>query len=204
MEVASLTSFRHDPEKFYGWFHSLALTISAATPNAAHDALAHLEQAGLLDGIVTQNVDGLHQQAGSSNVCEIHGHLRSAVCVQCFTRHSGVGIFASYVETGEAPTCAECAGYLKPEVVLFGEQLPREPLALAERMIDQADMVLVCGSSLEVTPAADLPYRALQNGAKLIIVNQEPTYLDARADVVFAGDVSEFLPMVTEEVLIEH
>jgi NAD-dependent deacetylase len=204
MQVASLASFRYDPEQFYAWFHSLAELIWTAQPNAAHTALASMEEAGLLHAIVTQNVDGLHQRAGSVNVNEIHGHLREAVCADCFKRHDTDPLFESYVTTGVAPICSSCGGHLKPEVVLFGEQLPYEALAAANALFDTTDLVIIGGSSLEVAPAAELPFRAVERGARLVIINQEPTYLDSRADVVLTGDVAELFPMVADEVRLEQ
>ncbi len=204
MEVASLSSFRYDPDKFYGWFHSLAKMIWTAEPNAAHAALASLEKAGLLMGIVTQNVDGLHQRAGSMNVKELHGHLREAVCVDCFQRHDTEPLFESFILTGIPPSCGSCGGHLKPEVVLYGEQLPREAVAAANALFDSTDMVIIGGSSLEVTPAAELPFRALEHEARLVIINREPTYLDTRADVVLSGDVAELHPLIVGEVRLEQ
>ncbi len=204
MEVASLASFRYDPVKFYGWFHSLAEMIWTAEPNAAHAALASLEKDGLLEGIVTQNVDGLHQRAGSVNVSELHGHLRQAVCVDCFERHDTELIFESFVATGIAPNCTSCGGHLKPEVVLYGEQLPHKALATANALFDAADLVIIGGSSLEVTPAAELPFRAVERGSRLVIINREPTYLDSRADVVLTGDIAELLPLIVDEVRLEQ
>jgi NAD-dependent deacetylase len=204
MEVASLSSFRYDPDKFYGWFHSLAQMIWTAEPNDAHAALASLEEAGLLEGIVTQNVDGLHQRAGSINVNEIHGHLRAAVCVDCLQRHDSESLFEIFVATGIAPNCDSCSGHLEPEVVLYGEQLPHEAIAAANALFDSTDMVIIGGSSLEVAPASELPFRALERSASLVIINQAPTYLDSRADVVLTGDVAELLPMIVGEVRLDQ
>ncbi len=204
MEVASLSSFRYDPDKFYSWFHSLAQMIWSAEPNDAHTALVSLEKAGLLEGIVTQNVDGLHQRAGSINVNEIHGHLREAVCVDCLQRHDSESLFETFVATGIPPNCSSCGGHLKPEVVLFGEQLPHEAIAAANALFDSTDMVIIGGSSLEVAPASELPFRALEHSARLVIINREPTYLDSRADVVLTGDVAELLPLIVGEVHLEQ
>ena len=153
---------------------------------------------------MTQNVDGLHQRAGSINVNEIHGHLRVAVCVDCLQRHDSESFFETFVATGIAPNCALCGGHLKPEVVLFGAQLPHEPIASANAMFDSSDMVIIGGSSLEVAPASELPFRALERSASLVISNQNPTYLDSRADVVLTGDVAELLPVIVGEVHLEQ
>ena len=202
-EVASLAAFRYDPEKFYAWFHSLAVVIAGAQPNAAHAALASLEGHGVVQGVVTQNVDGLHQRAGSINVCEIHGHLREAVCSQCYARYDSESFFVDYLESGTIPYCQACGGAVKPEAILFGEQLPYEAILAAERLFENADLVIVAGSSLEVLPAAAMPYQAVEKGARLIIINEEPTYLDARADLVFRGDVAELFPILVDEVALE-
>jgi NAD-dependent deacetylase len=201
MEVASLASFRHHPDKFYSWIRPLAETILHAEPNPAHIALARLEKAGILRGVVTQNIDDLHQQSGSIVVHEIHGHLRSATCVTCHKQHDTQDLIPEFSRTGEIPRCKNCGGTLKPNVVLFGEQLPFNVVRSAEALIAESDLVLVAGSSLEVTPAAYFPIRALNAGAKLIIINLEPTYLDERADVVFRNNVADILPRLVDEVL---
>ena len=201
MEVASLSAFRYRPQDFFEWVRPLARKIVEAEPNPAHDALARLERAGQLAGIVTQNIDDLHGRAGSANVYEIHGHLREATCVRCYRRYPSERRIERFVETGELPRCEECGGLLKPEVVLFGEQLPYLIVKDAEALISQADLIIVAGSSLEVTPAAVFPVQALNSGASMIIVNQDPTYLDDRAEVIFRNDVAKVLPDVVEEVL---
>lgn len=200
-QVASLMAFRRQPERFYEWFQPLAGTLLSARPNPAHQALSELEHAGRLAGVVTQNIDGLHQRAGSVTVYEVHGHLRQATCIECFARESTQPHLEAYVETGAPPRCGSCGGYLKPDVILFGEQLPHDQVMAARELFAAADLVLVGGSSLEVTPVAEFPYYALESGARLVIVNQEPTYLDPRADVVIRADVAEVLPALAREVL---
>jgi NAD-dependent deacetylase len=201
MEVASLASFRHHPEKFYAWIQPLAEKILKANPNPAHVALARLEKAGILHGVVTQNIDDLHQQSGSVVVHEIHGHMRSATCVACHEQHSTRDLLPEFSRTGKIPRCKKCGGTLKPNVVLFGEQLPFDVVRAAEALMAESDLVLVAGSSLEVTPAAHFPIPALNAGANLIIINLDPTYLDERADVVFREDVAHVLPRLVDEVL---
>ena len=201
MQVASLTSFRYQPEGFFAWIRPLAERILLAEPNPAHLALARLEAAGHLAGVVTQNIDGLHRRAGSVCVFEIHGHLRTATCGSCYRQSATDGLLAEFARTGTPPLCRSCGGVLKPDVVLFGEQLPHRIVKQAERLLASSDLLLVAGSSLEVTPAALLPQRALEVGARLIIVNREPTYLDVRADVVLHEDVIDVLPPLADEVL---
>jgi NAD-dependent deacetylase len=201
MKVASLMAFRYDPEALLAWIRPLAERIVQAEPNAAHLALARLEAAGRMNGVVTQNIDDLHRRAGSRCVYEIHGHLRTATCVSCYRQMKTDGLLAEFAQTGNPPRCRVCGGFLKPDVVLFGEQLPEKVIRQAEKLLANSDLLLVAGSSLEVTPAALLPQRALEAGARLIIVNQEPTYLDIRADIVFHDDVINILPPLADEVL---
>jgi NAD-dependent deacetylase len=204
MEVASLTAFRHNPGKFYDWIHPLAARIRDAEPNAAHTALARLENAGYLDGIITQNIDALHHRAGSNHVLELHGHLREATCVACYTKYETEGMLEAFIQNGDIPRCTKCGGVLKPNAVLFGEQLPFEVAQSAEKLLSKSDLILIAGSSLQVTPAAMLPIEPLNQGAKLIIVNHTPTYLDERADVVFHEDVITILPHLADGVLGEE
>ncbi|MGD8604027.1 MAG: NAD-dependent deacylase [Anaerolineales bacterium] len=201
MSVASLTAFRTHPGRFYDWVYPFAKTVMEAEPNPAHIALARLEAAHHLSGIVTQNIDDLHGRAGSKVVFEIHGHFREATCGSCYKRFSSEGLLEKFVKTGEVPRCPECGGVLKPNMVLFGEQLPHEVIQPAQKLMDESDLIIVAGSSLEVTPAAIMPIAAINNGAKLIIVNHDVTYLNPRADVVFQADVADILPMLVDEVL---
>ncbi len=201
MEVASLAAFRYQPEKFYDWVRPLALTIHAAQPNPAHRALAELEEAGLLKLVITQNIDELHLRAGSRRVLEIHGNLREATCGQCRRRLPGAAALARFVQDGSLPRCPDCGGVLKPNVILMGEQLLDSVLAEARAAARRCDVMLVAGSSLEVLPAAELPFEAITHGAKLIIVNIGPTYLDERAEVLLHADVAEALPQIAAAAL---
>jgi NAD-dependent deacetylase len=185
MEVASLHTFRTTPEKFFHWFRPLAGQIYHAEPNAAHLALATLEKAGKLVSIITQNIDMLHQKAGSSSVIETHGSIRTL----------------SFIETGRIPLCPICGSTLKPDVILFGEQLPQSAWSEAQKVSRQCDLMIVIGSSLEVLPVAGLPVQALDRGAHLIIFNHSQTYINARADAVFFEDISIVIPAIVEKVL---
>jgi NAD-dependent deacetylase len=194
MAVASLAGFRADPRRFYSWVRPLIDTIEVALPNPAHGALAQLEREGRLTAVITQNIDGLHHRAGSREVYELHGHIRSATCLDCEYQVPGHALLEP-VRRNTIPRCS-CGGLLKPDVVLFDELLPRGLFWLAQRAIEQADLVLVAGTALEVAPVCDLPLAALRRGARLIIVNQGETYLDERADVVLHEDVAEALPAI--------
>ncbi len=201
MAVASLTIFRYDPQAFFGFLRPLASQILLAVPNAAHRALARLEQTGRLKGVITQNIDQLHQKAGSRQVLEVHGNVRRATCIVCYRQVEAGPYLDQFIRDGAVPHCPDCGSVLKPNVILFGEQLPRAPFEAARAWCAACDVLLVAGSSLEVTPVSRLPQIALEAGARLIIVNREPTYLDMRADAVLHEDLVEVLPELATEVL---
>jgi NAD-dependent deacetylase len=196
MEVASLTTFRRRPERFYAWLRPLAAQIVKADPNPAHQALADLEKAGLIKAVITQNIDGLHQAAGSQAVLELHGSTRSLTCLSCHKSFLIGQFLEEFVEKGTLPYCSICGKLLKPDIVLFEEMLPASVWEQAEAHCLQADLMLVVGSSLEVSPASGLPWTAFENGAQLIILNFSPTYLDTRASVVVHADAAEVLPQM--------
>ena len=148
MEVASLNTFRTRPEKFFQWFRPLANQIYSAQPNAAHIALAKLEQAGRISSIITQNIDVLHQKAGSKTVIEMHGTMKTLTCTQCYHQVDAALHLAPFVEKGELPHCPKCGQILKPDVILFGEQLPQAAWFKAQREARQCDLMLIAGSSL--------------------------------------------------------
>ena len=200
-EVASLTAFRYYPEKFFEWMRSLASNIHNAQPNAAHWGIARLQQAGLVDTVVTQNIDNLHQKAGSTNILEVHGSLETMTCVSCYYQTLARPYLDAYLERAEIPQCPKCRNILKPDVILFGEQLPVRTWLKAQDASRTCDLMIVAGSSLEVLPVASLPMRAIENGAHLIIINQSRTYIDVRADFVFNNDVISIIPRLVREVL---
>jgi len=201
MEVASLSTFRTDPDRFFAWFRPLASKIFNAQPNPAHLALAELEKVGNIQSLITQNIDGLHHKAGSRNVIEMHGTLRTLSCTQCFQQAQARDYLEDFVVHGKLPRCPLCNGLLKPDVILFGEQLPQRAWYDAQRECRQCDLMLVAGSSLEVLPVAGLPMQAIDRGAHLIILNNATTYLDVRADVVIQEDIADILPAISEQVL---
>jgi NAD-dependent deacetylase len=201
MEVASLVTFRTYPERFFNWFRPLASQIFNAEPNAAHTALVQLEREGVTQTIVTQNIDGLHQKAGSACVVEMHGTLRTMSCTVCFWQFQSDDYLRPFVESGVIPQCPECGGILKPDVILFGEQLPQSAWFAAQREARQCDLMLVAGSSLEVLPVAGLPMQALDRGAHLIVINNSPTYVNVRADVVIMADVAAILPEIAKRAI---
>lgn len=194
MIVASIHTFRTDPRVFYEWMQPTARLFAEAKPNAAHLALAELEELGLIKAVITQNIDNLHQKAGSTRVLELHGHLREAVCMRC-QRVVGVeGLIEEYLVRGKVPYCELCGGALKPAAVFMGESLPMEVFLDAQMECQICDLMLVVGSSLSVVPAANLPMIAHRGGAGLIIVNYQETPADHMATVVLREDLAEVLP----------
>jgi len=201
MEVASFSAFRYRPEKFFGWLRPLAGQIWNASPNCAHEALAKLENAGQIQAVITQNIDGLHQKAGSHEVIEVHGSLTTMTCPSCHRGFPSGDYYTQFIDAGELPYCPGCGGLLKPGIILFEELLPYDAWNRAMAHCQQADLFIVVGSSLEVTPAAELPLTALQSGAALIINTLTPTYLDRHAEVLLPLDVTMAIPAITDLVL---
>lgn len=195
-QVASIHGFKRRPQDFYDWIHPLAKLTLAARPNPAHHALAQLEENGPLQGVITQNIDMLHTRAGSSNVYEIHGHMREMTCMRCYHVFDSAPFLEEFLETQSIPRCTHCEGVLKPNVILFGEQLPIRVFEQARKQTRLCDLMIVAGSSLEVAPVGDLPQIAVQTGARLIIVNFDETYADRYADVVIHAEVAEVLPQL--------
>ena len=201
MEVASLQTFRIAPEKFFNWFRPLAHQIFYAEPNPAHIALANFEKTGHNITILTQNIDGLHQKAGSTRVVEMHGTLQTLTCVQCYQQFPSHDFIQDFIENQTIPHCLSCNGILKPDVILFGEQMPHTAWQTAQREARQCDLMLVAGSSLEVLPVAGLPMQALDRGAHLIVINNTETYVNMRADIVLTEDVATLLPQIIKRAI---
>lgn len=197
MAVASIFAFQQNPQQFYKWIRPLARTLFEARPNPAHYALVALEEQGKLKAVITQNIDNLHQKAGTKTIYELHGHLREVTCLECHQVKDATPIMEKLIQDGEIPR-HDCGGIFKPNVIFFGESLPVREYVAAQEATRQADLMLVTGSSLEVAPASDLPALALRSGAGLIIINHQPTYLDDRADVVIQAELAEILPRLVE------
>jgi NAD-dependent deacetylase len=200
MSIASIWGFIEYPQGFYDWMKPLAKKLVSAHPNPAHRALADLETMGMLHAVITQNIDNLHQKAGSKRVLEVHGHMREATCVRCFHMVPAIPLVEKFLADGDVPTCEVCGGVMKPNVVLFGEMLPVRVMYEADLESKQCDVMLIIGSSLEVAPASDLPLIAKKNGASLIIVNKSSTIVDSQSTVVLRDDVATVLPLVVEAI----
>jgi NAD-dependent deacetylase len=193
MEVATIDAFRRRPEAVWEFYAARLDVLDGARPNAGHLSLAELERRGLLAAVITQNVDTLHAQAGSREVVEVHGSIRRADCLACGREEPGAAVLEQ-LRKRAVPLCPECGAVLKPGVVMFGELLPEGELARAERLAQDAELVLVVGSTLEVWPVAGLAERA----RRLAIVNRGPTAFDHRADLRIEGGAGDVLSAVVD------
>ncbi len=200
MEVGSINAFRRNPKAFYEWFRPRVEQMERAEPNTCHYALAALQRQGALEAIITQNIDDLHQRAGSEDVIPLHGSIHHSICTQCLHRVGRPEAWAWLYDDQNLPQCSLCSAPMKPDVVLFGEQLDARVWLQARTEAERCDVMTVVGSSLQVYPAAELPSLALGNGASLIIVNLSETHLDRHADVVLHQDVSVALPAILQAV----
>jgi NAD-dependent deacetylase len=192
-EVASIQAFRRDPERVWGFYRQRIGLLRDAEPNAGHRAIAELEERGLVRAVVTQNIDTLHSRAGSREVVEVHGSIRTAVCLVCHFTEDADAVLAQ-LETESVPRCRHCGEALKPGVTMFGELLPPGALERATELARGARLVLVVGSTLEVWPVAGLPLEA----RAFAIVNRGPTALDAQALLKVDGSAGETLSAVLE------
>jgi NAD-dependent deacetylase len=172
--------------------------FAAAKPNAGHQVLAKWEAAGRIRGVITQNIDGLHQLAGSGQVLELHGTARQSTCLDCAARYDINPLVAQFLAEDRVPGCPACGGRLKHATISFGQPLPPDVLMEATRWAREADLMLAIGSSLVVTPAADLPRIAKDHGARLVIVNRDPTPLDHLADATLHGPIGNLLTAIDE------
>ncbi len=185
-------------QQYWQMRRALAAQVAQAKPNAAHHALVELERMGILLGIITQNFDGLHQDAGNQpeSIVELHGTSREAACTLCGAR-SSMQELQQRIDAGETdPTCALCCGYMKTATILFGQRVPEAVLTRARALANECDLFLVVGSSLQVRPAATLPHLALAKDVPLIIINLQPTPLDDYADVILRAKAGVALPPI--------
>ena len=195
LEFGSIEAFRRDPRRVWSFYKPRVSMLTDAQPNPAHIALAELEQHGLVQAVVTQNIDLLHERAGSREVVEVHGSIRTATCPGCGARYELEQVLALLAEA-DAPACPACGEIVKPDVVFFGELLPPEAIDRAYKLARAAALMLVVGSALEVYPIAGLPEETLAAGGKLAIINRGPTPYDGRANLRIDGRAGEVLPAV--------
>jgi len=195
--VSSIQGFRNYPEEFYTFWLWRFERMRQARPNPVHGLLAWLEERGLLQGVITQNIDGLHQAAGSRRVLEVHGNARSGTCLGCGRRYPLEWIAARARLLGVAR--CDCGALVKPDVVLFGEELSPD-FGVAQRAVEGADLLLVMGTSLTVWPVAGLVPLAVERGAHIIIANGTPTPYDGLADVLLSGELVEIAQSLRREL----
>lgn len=195
-EYATYDSFMRDPSKFWEMGQELAEVILDAHPNEAHRALAKLEERSKLLGIITQNIDNLHQEAGNQKVVELHGNYLRAYCLECGKKYVGEKIQRRVVEGEIPPKCDECDGILKSEAILFGEPLPQEAMSEAIRICRKTDLMLVIGTSLQVYPAAYLPHLAKKSDARIILVNLHGNNRKDVADILLEGRAADIMPQI--------
>jgi NAD-dependent deacetylase len=196
MEVAHIEVFRRDPERFWRFYGERFAALRTKEPNEAHAALVQLERRGLLEAVITQNIDMLHRKAGTRELVEVHGTIEHSSCLRCGSRHTLEETRARQAADERAIPRCDCGEPLKPDVVLFGEYLPTDALARAQELASAADLLLCVGSSLEVWPVADLPALTLAAGGAVALVTAGPTPYDDRAEVKLDGDVVDELQRV--------
>ncbi|HLM36766.1 MAG TPA: NAD-dependent deacylase [Gaiellaceae bacterium] len=199
LEYGSIEAFRRDPHKAWSFYKPRLGMLTEAEPNPAHLALAELERLGFVDAVVTQNIDRLHERAGSAEVVEVHGSIRTSSCLSCGER-CGLERVLGLLTEADAPACPACGEILKPDVVFFGELLPPTAIERAFELARGAQLLLVVGSALEVHPTAGLPQETLDAGGGLAIVNRGPTPFDAQASIRLDERAGEVLPAVVAQL----
>jgi NAD-dependent deacetylase len=192
MEVAHISVFEREPERFWSYYRPRFSSLGDKEPNRAHEVLAELERRGLIEGVITQNIDRLHRVAGSENVIEVHGSIETSSCTTCATAFELDQVDDLFDRRGVA-VCTLCGGAVKPDVVLFGELLPESVMARATDLAERADLMLCIGSSLAVHPVAGLPQLTLGGGGRLAIVTKGETPYDHKAELKLEGEVDEEL-----------
>jgi NAD-dependent protein deacetylase/lipoamidase len=198
-EYATIEAFRADPVKIWSFYALRFRALTEAAPNTGHLALAELERTGHVSAVVTQNIDLLHERAGSRDVVEVHGSIRTSTCPGCGARYR-VDEVLRLLERGSAPECSECGEILKPDVVFFGELMPEAAIDRAYELARSARLLLVVGSGLEVWPVSQLPEETRRGGGVVAIVNRGPTTFDERAVVKIEGSAGQTLRALAEEL----
>jgi NAD-dependent deacetylase len=197
----SIQSFLNDPTKFWKMAEEIAPTLFNAKPNPGHYSIAELEKLDIIKAVITQNVDELHQKAGNVIVYEVHGNINRFSCLGCRASYNKEQVLTKLKkEKHLPPICNYCGTPLKPSVVLFGENLPNFEKYMSIDLAKKSDLMLIAGSSLEVAPVCDLPLYTVSGGGKLIIINDEPTDLDQRAEVVINSKTGTILPLIVNEI----
>jgi NAD-dependent deacetylase len=198
-EYASIDSYIAHPTKNLEFMIETGKAIFSARPNKGHKALTRLQKLGKLKGVLTQNIDRLHQKAKTNNIIEFHGNVMEAKCLSC-GKVFPITTMVNQVLQGKSPFCEDCNGILKPNAIFFGELLESEVLAAADKMIVDCDLLIVLGSSLVVYPVAWYPQKALSLGAKLAIINIQETDIDSKAEMVIHEKIGDIFPKIVSLV----
>ncbi|MFX1312990.1 MAG: NAD-dependent deacetylase [Promethearchaeota archaeon] len=199
-KYGNLQSFLKNPSKFWKMANEIAPTLFNAIPNLGHYAITDLEKMGIIKAIITQNIDELHQKAGAVLVYEVHGNINMFTCIGCQASYKKEQVLNKLKKEKGPPVCDYCALPLKPSVVFFGEDLPRFEKFMSIDLAKKSDLMLIAGSSLTVAPVSYLPTYTLINNGKLIIVNDQSTYLDGKAEIVLKNKTGIILPSIVEEI----
>ncbi|TFG16125.1 MAG: NAD-dependent deacylase [Promethearchaeota archaeon] len=199
-EFGSINSYVANTGKNLKFMLEMGMTIFQAKPNKGHKAITKLQKLGKLKGVITQNIDGLHQKAHTKNIVELHGTANESRCIRCHKVFPITTMINQVLQGNYAPSCEECNGLLKPNAIFFGEPLLSETLISADKMIENCDLMIILGSSLLVYPAAHYPDKARSLGAKLVIINIQETHIDDYADVVIHEKIGDIFPQIVEKV----
>lgn len=201
-EFASIHSYVSDTGKNLKFMLDMGMQIFKSKPNKGHKSLTKLQKLGKLNGVLTQNIDGLHKRAKTENVIELHGTAHEAICMRCHAIYPITKLINQVLKSiSRSPSCEACNGLLKPNAIFFGEPLHSETLSQADKMIEKCDLLIVLGSSLLVYPVAFYPRKALANGSKLVIINIQETDMDDHAEVVIHERIGEVMPKIVEIVI---
>ncbi|BCJ88543.1 NAD-dependent deacylase [Effusibacillus dendaii] len=202
MELASVEAMNRNRREFVRFYQWRIREMRSHQPNVGHHVLAKWEKEGLVKGIITQNVENYHELAGSRQIAKLHGNLGTLCCAECGRQYPAEYYLSFDPEKGQLPDCeqAGCGGFVRPNVVLFGEMLSYDVIQLADKLTNQADLFLVLGSSLQVYPANEYPMKAREQGVTLVIVNRDPTPFDRYADLVLHESIGEVLSKVDQEL----
>ncbi|MEJ2249682.1 MAG: NAD-dependent deacylase [Candidatus Lokiarchaeota archaeon] len=199
-EFASIHSYVSDTAKNLKFMLELGLQIFKAKPHKGHKALTKLQKLGKLEGILTQNIDGLHQKAHTENIIELHGTANECICLRCNKIFPITKMINQVIQGESNPSCPSCNGLLKPNAIFFGEPLNSVVLRKADKMIADCDLLIVLGSSLLVYPVAYYPHKILSMGSKLAIINLQTTDMDNSAEVVIHDKIGDILPIIVNQV----
>jgi NAD-dependent deacetylase len=199
-KFASINSYIANPQRNMKFMLEMGMQIFKAKPHKGHKALTRLQKLDKLKGVLTQNIDGLHQRAGTDNVIELHGTANEAKCVECHEVYPITTLINQVIQKGCEPSCDDCCGLLKPNAIFFGEPLESSVIRKADEMVEDCDLLIVLGSSLLVYPVAFYPKKVLSNDAELVIINIQSTEMDRYADVVIHEKIGEVLPKIVDQV----